>query len=417
MSIHSADGRSSVRDRYPHFKDAWDAGLRALKPTHAQLERGLDLHSQSTVIDTFGFLPQVWSGRLVQHLQELQSRGVAGNDWHFQSSVLRQTIAADDAEARAEFADALALAGLDGLVQTVAEGKSRDEDYRRMAGFAHLIRSLDQTLGHATSAQQFEAIRKQDRTAVFWSCNGPPVPGHLRDLDEELALVETWRHLGVRLMHLTYNRRNVIGDGCAEAANGGLSDLGRDLVARLNQAGIIVDVPHCGEQTCLDAAVASSRPIMASHTGCKPIYDHIRTKSDRVLKAIADTGGLVGIVAVPTFIGRSGDINALLDHVDHAVRLIGADHVSIGTDLTASGPWPAELNAPAKTSFSSAWWGSWKPHRDHAARPKGPANGGLSWTNWPLFTVGLVQRGYGDAEIQKILGGNFLRVIRAHETQ
>jgi membrane dipeptidase len=410
------DEQTAILARRPVAAAAWQAGLEKLRPIPAHLDHGLTLHADALVFDNFGFLPMVWSGLLVARLQELLDKGVSGNDWQFRSSILRQTIAADDQAAADEFLDAIRLSGLSGLVQTVAEGKTRDEDFRRMGGFAHLLRALGDHVGHASTVAQAQKLREQSRLAVFWSCNGPPLPGALRDPDEEFALVDTWRHLGVRLMHLTYNRRNVVGDGCAEAANGGLSDLGRDLVKRLNAAGIVVDVPHSGEQTCLDAAAASGKPIAATHTGCRAMYEHIRTKSDRVLKAIADTGGVVGIVGIATFLGRSGDIHALLDHVDYAVKLIGADHVAIGTDTSYVTPWPDGLKGPAKTSYSGQWWGSWDPHRDHQSRPVGARDASLFWTNWPLFTVGLVQRGYRDDDIRKILGGNLLRVLRANET-
>lgn len=409
------DSLAQLRERYPQAQAAWGAAVLKLRPTASEMSRGLDLHRAARPIDTFGFLPMVWSEGLIDRLNGLIDEGVAGNDWHFGSSVLRQTVAADDQSAAAEFRDALALSGLSALVQTVAEGKTRDEDFRRMAGFAHLIRSLGDTLGQAATVRQLRDLQEEGRVACVWSCNGPPVAGAMRDPREEFGHVETWRHLGVRLMHLTYNRRNVVGDGCAEAANGGLSDFGRELVARLNSAGIVVDVPHCGEQTCIDAAAASTKPIMASHTGCKAMFDHIRTKSDRVLKAIADTGGMVGIVGLPSFLGRTGDIHALLDHVDYAVKLLGAEHVGIGTDSAYSSPWPDRLKRPNPGSFSSQWWGSWDPARDHVKRSNDSRDGSLAWTNWPLFTVGLVQRGYSDAQIEQILGGNLLRVLQASE--
>ena len=134
------------------------------------------------------------------------------------------------------------------------------------------------------------------------------------------------------MMHLTYNRRNPIGDGCAEPANAGLSDFGRAVIAEMNKVGVIIDVAHSGWRTCQEAAEASARPIVSSHSACAALNHHHRCKPDDVMRAIADKGGTLGITNVPAFLGGSGCIDALLDHIDHAVQVVGVDHVTIGTD-------------------------------------------------------------------------------------
>jgi membrane dipeptidase len=215
--------------------------------------------------------------------------------------------------------------------------------------------------------------------------------------------------LGIRMMHLTYNRRNMLGDGCGEPSDGGLSDFGRAAVAEMNRAGVIVDVAHSGWRTSREAARASARPVVASHTTATAVHKHIRGKPDEVIRAIADTGGYVGVCCIPSFLG--GGITAFLDHIDYLVRKFGADHVAIGTDVAHTAPVRpngGQPFAPARkqrTRFEALW-------------PKGALDGAadpgrtLAWTNWPLFTVGLVQRGHADADIRKILGGNVLRVAR-----
>jgi membrane dipeptidase len=209
------------------------------------------------------------------------------------------------------------------------------------------------------------------------------------------------------MMHLTYNRRNMLGDGCGEAADGGVSDLGRAAIAEMNRTGVIVDVAHSGWRTSLEAAKASSRPMVASHTAAAAVNKHIRCKPDEVIRAIADTGGYVGVCCIPAFLG--GGIPAFLDHIDYLVRKFGADRVAIGTDVAHTAP--ARPGGPPipprkqRTRFEALW-------------PKGSLDGAtdpgrtLAWTNWPLFTVGLVQRGLTDEDIRKILGGNVLRVAR-----
>jgi membrane dipeptidase len=227
--------------------------------------------------------------------------------------------------------------------------------------------------------------------------------------EEELGYVRLFYQLGIRMMHLTYNRRNMLGDGCAETANGGLSDFGRAAIAEMNRVGVLVDVAHSGWRTSLEAAKASRLPAVASHSGCAAVHHHIRCKPDDVIRAIVDTGGLVGICCIPSFLG--GGITALLDHIDYMVRTFGIDHVAIGTDVAYTAP-PApnpDRSAPRSRRTRDRFEALW-PKGSLGPMPEEQLT--LAWTNWPLFTVGLVQRGYRDEDIEKILGQNMLRVTR-----
>lgn len=219
------------------------------------------------------------------------------------------------------------------------------------------------------------------------------------------------------MMHLTYNRRNMVGDGCAEPGNAGLSDFGRAVVAEMNRVGVIVDVAHSGWRTSLEAAQMSERPIVASHSACCALNLHHRNKPDEVIRAIADTRGYIGICAVPAFLGGRGDIHALLDHIDHVARTFGVDHVAIGTDAAyvSRRSEQEQAKVPPRRRTRPGWehlWPADDPLFDLQWQQEHQRLS-LAWTNWPLFTVGLVQRGYSDDDIQKILGGNVLRVARA----
>ncbi len=243
--------------------------------------------------------------------------------------------------------------------------------------------------------------------------NGVPVPGLWTTVEEELAYIRIFFQLGVRMMHLTYNRRNMIGDGCGEPANAGLSDFGRSVVAEMNRLGVIVDIAHSGWQTSLEAAKASKKPMVASHTTCTALHRHIRSKPDEVIKAIVDTGGLVGICCIPGFLGGAGDIATMMDHIDYVVKKFGPGHVAIGTDISyGSLNAAAEMKkVPRRARARMRWEALWPPGSFGLG---GDRYRSLAWTNWPLFTVGMVQRGYSDADIQKVLGGNVMRVARAN---
>ena len=265
--------------------------------------------------------------------------------------------------------------------------------------------------GKGVAAKAEGGRKKQGKHCLYFTGNGVPLAQRWENLQGELSYIRTFFQLGIRMMHVTYNRRNMLGDGCAEPANAGLSDFGRAAVAEMNRVGVIADVAHSGWQTSLDTAKASSRPMVASHTACDGLHHHIRSKPDRVIKAIADTGGYIGICCVPAFLGGPGHIRAMLDHVDYAVRRFGAEHVAIGTDVAyTSRNMAAESRKVPKTGPARPRWESfWPPGSlDFGGQPLS-----LAWTNWPLFTVGMVERGYSDDDIQKIVGGNVMRVARA----
>ena len=422
------DSALGMRGRYQRFSGdskmqhsaselieaAWQRGLDVLKPSESQLEHGLELHDNCFACDTFSFLPSVFNQEYVDLYNELKADNVGARELLWRTGMMYRPIAATrDADAADEFVTAIKATRLNCIVQTVAEGKSREEDVKRMSTSRQLCRVFRKAIAQAGSSEEIQELRGQGTAAVVWGVNGPPIVGKLVDHDEEVGWVETWYNLGVRLMHLTYNRRNFIGDGCAEPANGGLSELGRDLVKEMNRVGIIVDIPHSGRQTTLDAAEASERPIMASHTGAEAVFEHMRCKSDEELKAIAGTDGLIGVYVLPNMLGPDATLNTMLDHVAHIAKTVGTDHVSIGTDTTYSAPFPEGIESYPKTRFNSRWWGNWN-EQNHPLPPSDEAStGSLAWTNWPLYTVGLVTRGYSDDDVAKILGRNFLRVLDA----
>lgn len=180
----------------------------------------------------------------------------------------------------------------------------------------------------------------------------------------------------------------------------------------MNRVGVIVDVAHSGWKTSLEAAKASRKPVMASHASCTALHPHIRSKPDDVIRAIADTGGFMGICAVGDFLGGTGDIVAMLNHIDYVARKFGTDFVAIATDLAYisinTGAETAKVPRPGR---GRAQWEALWPNGAYPNFRTGSRT--LSWVNWPLFTVGLVQRGYSEDDIRKIVGGNALRVAKA----
>lgn len=400
----------------PLIREIWERGVAVLQPSTAELEKGLALHREALVLDTFGFLPMGWNANATHDWNALVEDNVGADRFHFEGGLIRALSPTFDETSGAEFLEAIYVSGLNGMFHTAAEGKSRDEDIKRLAASAHVCGWFGDRVAQVRRPDDIRRAWSSKTFGVAFSVNGPPCPGHLNFLEEEIQWLPTWYQLGVRMMHLSYNRRNAVATGCAERNDGGLSELGYEFIRAMNRIGIIVDVPHSSELTSLQAAETSAKPIMASHVCCKALFDHMRNKSDRVLKAIADTGGLIGVTSRPAFLGPDSTVITLLDHLDHARKVIGEDHVAIGTDTAYIPPYAPEAKPRPKGAFSEKWWGAWYQQTKHSSTASEDHRyGSLAWTNWPLITVGMVMRGYKEETIRKILGQNLLRVLEANQ--
>jgi len=207
------------------------------------------------------------------------------------------------------------------------------------------------------------------------------------------------------MMMLTFNSRNYVGDGCGERTDSGLSYFGLDVVERMNKVGVMIDLSHCGDKTTLDTIEASKDPVLFNHTGARSLHQKCkRLKTDEAMKALAEKGGLMGVSAVPNQLSnakRQG-IQDMLNHIDYAVKLIGIDHVAIGLD-NVFGDQVAHHRAGAKTVFFLSRVGQ-ELNADYMEGIESPEE-------WPNITRGLVSRGYSDQEIEKIIGGNALRIV------
>ena len=226
------------------------------------------------------------------------------------------------------------------------------------------------------------------------------------DLGQNLDRLNQYHDMGMRMIQLTYNSVNFVAGGCTDRVDCGVTDFGVKVIARMNELGIIVDTGHCGRQTTLDACALSTVPVVASHTSAAGVHLHDRAKSDEELRAIAATGGYVGVYAVGMFLTPEPEatIEHMLDHIDYIARLIGPAHVGIGSD------WP--MQAPQWGLERLSEWAleiGFRPEHGVGA----PRNllGFDDYRDFPNITRGLVARGYSDDEIRGILGENFLRVF------
>jgi membrane dipeptidase len=277
-----------------------------------------------------------------------------------------------------------------------------------IADWDRLIRSRDAELLKVLTAADIRRARETGRIGVILGFQNSAMMG------SDARRVAVFANLGMRVIQLTYNVRNQLGDGAMASENLGLTPFGREVVHELNEQRVMVDLSHSGEQTCLDAIAASKAPIIISHTGCRAVADLPRNKSDRELRAVAEKGGLVGIYFMPFLaIGRQPTANDLLAHIDHGVDVCGEDHVCIGTDGTVS-------QIDDMTSYlerlkvevaerKAAGIGAAGERADivpFLPDLQGPAK-------FRRLAALLSDRGYPESRVEKILGLNFLRYAEA----
>lgn len=398
------------------IESARKVALDILKPSQKDLEHGLELHKNSIVCEAYGFSPNsaldgdAIKTAIVTGASEIEIQDLT-EDMHMTRHVTNEV-------ERREYMAAWEAAGVTCIFQNAGEeGQSVPRIIKRLARFTYVTDMMRDFVFKASTPEDIVAAKKQGRHCLYMLTNGVPLTEQWISVEDELRYIKIFFQLGVRMMHLTYNRRNMLGDGCAEPANAGLSDFGRAVIAEMNRVGVIVDVAHSGWQTSLEAAKVSKKPIVASHSGCCALNEHIRCKPDEVIRAICDTGGYIGICCIPAFLGCSGDINALLDHIDYVAKKFGPDHVAIGTDVAyiSRNEKTEQAKIPKRGPSRKRWNNFWPPNDPMYDKKwnQPHMSQSMAWTNWPLFTVGLVQRGYSDEDIQKILGGNVLRVARA----
>jgi membrane dipeptidase len=218
--------------------------------------------------------------------------------------------------------------------------------------------------------------------------------------------VDFFRALGQRVSQLTYNARNLIGNGSTERRDEGISDFGVAIIERMNKVGMAVDVSHCGDRTTLDAFEISKKPVLITHSNCRTLAGgHPRDKSDEAIKKVGAAGSVMGITGVRMFVkvDEPTTIENVLDHYDHVRDLIGPEHLGVGSDIDLYGydSMPPELNKQLRAAYKGSYGFREKIDIEGLNHPKRMFD----------LTEGLIRRKYSDADIQGILGGNFKRVL------
>jgi membrane dipeptidase len=275
---------------------------------------------------------------------------------------------------------------------------------RDIAATDALVRQHDRDVIKILTAADIRRAKAEKKVGLIYGFQNGAMMGN------DVKRVDIFADLGVRVFQLTYNPANQLGDGSMAPQNRGLTPFGREVVARLNARHVMVDLSHSGEQTCLDAARASTAPISINHTGCRAVTDLPRNKTDAELRLVAEKGGFIGIYFMP-FLNASGHAHAedVVAHIDHAVKVCGEDHVGIGTDGSVTqiddlkvyqAALAKEIAERTAAGISAA--GERPDTYPFVVDLRGPQQ-------FQKLAQLLAAKGYSSGRIEKILGANFLR--------
>lgn len=292
-------------------------------------------------------------------------------------------------------------------VNLTVSGGDFESTATRIAQWTANIDRYPEAFVQARSARQILEAKRDRRLGIVFGFQDTTPYG--RELDR----IGVFHDFGVRVVQLTYNVRNLVGDGCLEPGNAGLSAFGHQVVERLNETGTLVDLSHCCQRTTTEGIAASSAPVSITHSGCSAVAPHPRSKRDEDLRAMADGGGVIGIYLMPFLSpGRPATADDVIAHIEHAVDVCGEDHVGIGSDLSIT-----------PIDGSDEYWDA---HRTFVARR---IQAGIAAPNEDpdiLFTVEdlnshrrmeliadrLSARGHSDDRIAKVLGANWVRLFQ-----
>ena len=296
--------------------------------------------------------------------------------------------------------------GVAAINATIATWENYRETLDHISRWLARFRERSDRVLQVETVEDIHRAKREGKTGVIlgWQNTSP--------IENRLDRLELFHRLGVRIAQVTYHERNLLGDGCMERQDGGLTNFGVDAVKEMNRVGILIDLSHVGMATTMDSIEVSDKPVAITHANAKSYYDHRRNKTDEAIKLMAEKGGVIGSTCIRTFL-RNSFSSTLVDYleaIDHLVDMVGVDHVAIGTDHTQDQPdefW-RYIGSQQGTKFPSTFTQvdeKPKPWRDlYPDELETPAQ-------LPVMSETLLNRGYSDEDVRKILGGNWLRLF------
>ena len=295
--------------------------------------------------------------------------------------------------------------GLNAITVTLCDPKTFEHEAFEAAkdGILHydrLIAKYPDLYTKAIKVSDINISRQEGKLAIFYLFQNSTQ--FSRDLD----LVDTFYELGVRSTQITYNYQNWAGAGCKERTGAGLTYFGLELVEKMNEVGMLIDLSHANMQTMSDTVDASKVPVIVSHTACEAVYKNIRNTTDENMRFVANKGGVIGICQIRPFVTniRKGAFEHYLNHIEHAIKVAGIDHVSIGSDrdhrvIEMSDEYIAELKREEGNNFDTSHWPLFIDELN------GPRRMEVIWD-------GLKKRGFSERELEKVMGLNNYRIYK-----
>ncbi|MQF68826.1 membrane dipeptidase [SAR202 cluster bacterium AD-804-J14_MRT_500m] len=286
---------------------------------------------------------------------------------------------------------------------TIVIWENYQQTIREIEKWKHRFEAQSTTLASALTIEDIKNAKETQKTGVIlgWQ-NATPIENDLNNLS-------VFYDLGVRIIQLTYNERNLLGNGCYERKDEGLSHFGVDAVKEMNELGILIDLSHCGDQTCYDAIELSEKPVAITHSNSRNFFVHPRNKPEPMIKLLVEKGGVIGANAFPPFLPRGFEstLNDYVDAIEDLVYIAGVDHVGIGTDFTQgqSNQWMDRLFYQQGTKPKQRP----KPYPNPVHHPNGLENP----SKLSSVATELVKRGYAADDVGKILGGNWMRLLES----
>jgi membrane dipeptidase len=275
-----------------------------------------------------------------------------------------------------------------------------------IAGVEHDLTAHPDVLMKILRGADIRSAKATHRFGIIYGCQDVTM------LEGDLKKLAVFADLGVRIVQPTYNTRTLMGDGCLEKADGGLSKMGYDFIAEMNRLNLLLDLSHAGVRTIAEGIAASKAPMAITHTGCRALVDLPRNTHDKELKALADRGGVAGIYFMP-FLRESGQPHAedLIRHIEHAVDVCGEEHVGFGTDGSISG-------VPLTDAFREYFRKNVEARQKAGVSAPGESADVLTIVpeyNDPLrfkhLADDLMRRGWPSSRVEKLLGANFARLF------
>jgi membrane dipeptidase len=267
-----------------------------------------------------------------------------------------------------------------------------------LAGWNGFVARNSEVFTLVDTVEDIERAKLAKKVAVIMGLQNAE---QFRQVSDVLA----FRQMGLRCAQLTYNTQNLLGSGSTERVDGGVSDYGAEIIREMNKLGMLVDVSHCGERTTLDAIEISAGPIAITHSNCRALNNHPRLKTDEAIRKLAAKGGVIGITGVRNFVKdrEPTTVDDVVNHIEHVVKLVGIEHVGVGTDSDLMGydRLPVEMYRQIKSGYKSSY----------AFREKIDTDGFNNPDKMYSLTEALLRRGYNEANVEAILGGNFRRLL------